>query len=525
MTPSGFYVASADQGNNVIIWDTVGEDHVVKLEKSAFGKVADMAWSPDSKRLVIVGAGSNTHGEAFMIDGGASVGAITQVTKPLLSCDYRPDRPFRVITGSEDTCVNWYEGPPFKFNATAGKHSRFVSCVRFSPNAAHAVSVGTDKKIVLYDGKTFEVKKELENAHGGGIYGVSWSSDSNRFVTASADKTCKIWDAELTPLITFSFGNDLMDQQLGCLWQGSNILSLNLAGDISLLDEYNPSKPREVIYGHSVAIEALAYNPATDTFYSSDRDGKIVGWNRSTGRTSKFEGAGHKSRVFGLAVQDGNLVSISVDDTFKVSSIASGNYHAGVKLSAAATGLDSAGGWTAISTREGVTMIKGDSIVNENKFSYGPSCVAVSSDGGCVAVGGNDKKIHVYDNSNGKLAESYAVEHNGALCSVTFSHDGSMIAGGDTDRDVCVWQGPNKISKDFGHSARVDKVKFCPDGAHIASASLDSSFIIWHIASGKRVAEVRAAHIGGVKDLIWVDHSNILTTGQDILIKTWTFNQ
>jgi len=38
------------------------------------------------------------------------------------------------------------------------------------------------------------------------------------------------------------------------------------------------------------------------------------------------------------------------------------------------------------------------------------------------------------------------------------------------------------------------------------------------------VVEQRNAHVGGVKDLVWVDHSNFVTTGQDILIKSWTFN-
>lgn len=98
-----------------------------------------------------------------------------------------------MITGSEDTYCNFYEGPPFKYTQGVQKHSRFVSCVRFSPNGELAVSVGTDKKIVLYDGKTFEVKKELENAHNGGIYSVCWSPDGSKFLTASADKTCKIW--------------------------------------------------------------------------------------------------------------------------------------------------------------------------------------------------------------------------------------------------------------------------------------------------------------------------------------------
>jgi WD40 repeat protein len=162
-----------------------------------------------------------------------------------------------------------------------------------------------------------------------------------------------------------------------------------------------------------------------------------------------------------------------------------------------------------------------------------------------VAVGGADKKIHVYDNNGGKLVEKYSVEHNGALNSVAISPDGKWVAGGDADRDVIVspplspfspsfslvtplleqvWEGTTKVSKDFGHAARVDKVRFSPDGHHLASASLDSAFIIWNVSTGKRVVEQRNAHNGGVKDLVWVDASNLLTTGQDIVIKSWTLN-
>ena len=57
-------------------------------------------------------------------------------------------------------------------------HSNFINCVRFSPDGSHFCSVGSDKKAILFDGKTGErvgylgdpAKKE---AHSGGIYGVS----------------------------------------------------------------------------------------------------------------------------------------------------------------------------------------------------------------------------------------------------------------------------------------------------------------------------------------------------------------
>lgn len=99
----------------MIIWSTDTEDKCIKLEKSSVSAVTDIAWSPDSQRVVVAGTGAGgIHGDAFMIQGGASVGSLVGHSKPMLSIDYKPDRPFRVATGSEDGKANLYEGPPFK---------------------------------------------------------------------------------------------------------------------------------------------------------------------------------------------------------------------------------------------------------------------------------------------------------------------------------------------------------------------------------------------------------------------------
>ncbi len=42
-------------------------------------------------------------------------------------------------------------------------------------------------------------------------------------------------------------GNQIEDQQVSCLWQGSNILSVSLSGYINYLDINNPDKPLRVI--------------------------------------------------------------------------------------------------------------------------------------------------------------------------------------------------------------------------------------------------------------------------------------
>ena len=68
----------------------------------------------------------------FNAETGTSTGEVTGQSKALNNCDFRPSRPFRLVTASEDNSVAFFEGPPFKFKKTLNVsvvQSRDVSCV------------------------------------------------------------------------------------------------------------------------------------------------------------------------------------------------------------------------------------------------------------------------------------------------------------------------------------------------------------------------------------------------------------
>ena len=62
-------------------------------------------------------------GNVFLWDSGSSVGNVTGHSKAINAVDYKPTRPFRICTASEDSDVGFFEGPPFKFH-----HFNKVSC-------------------------------------------------------------------------------------------------------------------------------------------------------------------------------------------------------------------------------------------------------------------------------------------------------------------------------------------------------------------------------------------------------------
>ena len=180
-------MASGDAAGTVRVWDCLG-DGVTKGEYQIVRRVQDLAWDGDSQRIIAVGDGKERFGHCFTWDSGNSVGEIAGHSAPINAVALRQQRPFRAATGSDDASIVFYHGAPFKFNAILrGQHSRFVYGVAFSPDGSTLVSVGADKKIWLYDGKTGEVKTQIgDGEHKGSIFAISWSKDSKRFVTSSA---------------------------------------------------------------------------------------------------------------------------------------------------------------------------------------------------------------------------------------------------------------------------------------------------------------------------------------------------
>jgi WD40 repeat protein len=530
LAPSGFYVASADKSARVLVWDCVGADKVIKLDKQSIGIISDIAWTDDSKRVAVGGSGREKMGECFLFDSGASVGEISGHSAPVTSIDIKQTRPYRLATGSEDFKMNWFEGPPFKYKASNVQHTRYINAVRFSPDGNKVVTVGSDKKGFLYDGKEGKPLGELNNAgaHNGSIFGVSWSPDSKKLLTASGDKTCKIWDADGNLLQTFSFfGNDVSAQQVACLWQGDDLVSVSLQGTITLLDPNDTERPRRTQLGHNKLITSVAYDVSSNKIYTTDPSAYTIEWDASSGHTNGFTGSPHTSAISQIKVIGDSLVSISIDDTVKITPLSTRVFGEGIDIGSQPNGVDGRDNIIVISAHDSIIVLESGNIVNKFPVKFEPISIAISPDRTEVAVGAkNNQLIHVFSLDGGKLKEKYTIEgHRGDVSALAYSHCGRYLASGDTNREVKVFESQKSLVEGWVyHTSKIMSVAWSPDSLHVASGSVDSAVLVWTPSDPNKRIHLKLAHAGGVRGVVFSNNTTLLSVGEDCCLKSWSLS-
>jgi WD40 repeat protein len=277
-------LASGDIEGNLKIFRF--DDLSLKKEypKALGGIITGVVWNDESNKLFFYGDGKQFLARVIMWDTGNNVGDISGHSKVILSGDIRKSRPFRIISGCEDFAVNVYEAnPTFKFSKSHSEHTNYSSCVRFSPDDSMFVSVGFDKKIILYDGKDGTVLYRLAedkspNNHTAAIIAVCWI-DNKTLATTSLDKSVKVWDLSdkvckytLYPKVKL----DVPEMGCGIASNGDLLISLSLSGILNYwkISELADGKlPDYVTDGHQGNISGII--KTTNGIISSDTVGKL----------------------------------------------------------------------------------------------------------------------------------------------------------------------------------------------------------------------------------------------------------
>lgn len=569
-SPSGCYVASADVRGRLRVWSYDNEEHLCKLDLSSamMGPIRDISWDMDSQRLVIVGEGSKSDpsslcAKVIQWDTGVKVGDLAQHNRNKAStCAFKLNRPMRIVTGgTEDFTLHLNAGPPFQRVAVVDGvpaetcHSRgAIHCVRYNKQGSLVASVGTDKSVVFYDGKTLALINKMENVHDASIYSCAWNEDGSKLLTCSADGTVKcISVGDFDIVQSWNVAKSLSEKNgykmtkvplgtmvMGCAYVRGDIpVAVGLNGNIVLLENQV-----RFLTGHQSPISCMTLDDDSGYLYTGDNDGVIVRWDLKTGEGENLQGdlvnhdgfddslmnKVHTGAITGLSYVNGTLLSIGWDDKLKgiISSSLVFKHNLRTQPNAISMGISIA----AVMTVDGVILMKqAQTISDVIPLPYEASSICVSKDDTKVYVGGCDGVIHVYSIDENKLTEVHHMEgvHQQPVYSLALSHDGKMLASADT-RDVIVWNVDGVYETLVGksrwcfHKARVNTLAWSLDDNFLASGGNDDSIFIWSLRKKTTRIEYAFSHRGGITGLSFMNQSDgyiLVSVGADGCVNKW----
>uniref|UniRef100_A0A8R1XZZ8 Actin-interacting protein 1 n=1 Tax=Onchocerca volvulus TaxID=6282 RepID=A0A8R1XZZ8_ONCVO len=543
-SPSGFYVASGDQSGKIRIWDAIQPTHILKAEYSILsGPIRDIAWSDDSKRIAVVGEGRERFGHVFLFDTGTSNGNLSGQSRAMSSIDFRPARPYRLVSCSEDNTVALFEGPPFKFLTLFHEHTRFAYCVRYNASGSLFASSGADGKVILYEGTSGQKVGELVDdqckgvAHSGSVFALCWSPDGQHIATASGDKTIKIWDVVSKKLEkTFVIGKNIDDQQLCIVWTKVFLAGVSLSGFINILDLESDSVSK-VLKGHNKPITALAVCSEKALAFTADFEGNITRWCLNSGDSERLLPTVHSSQVSGMSVSsNGDLVSVGWDDSIAFTSFPNSldNVQSNkIKLSSQPRqlALGSGGKIAVVACQKSIIVFSDAKQTISENIEYEASSVTVASDSKLIAVGSQENKIHIYELSSNQMKEIKVISQTGSITSLAWSPNRNFLVATDANRKVI----PYSVDNDYKciaekewtfHSARVNCSAWSPDSRFVATGGIDTNVIVWDLQhSGEHPIIIKGAHtMSPINGIAWLGPNRIITVGQDSVLKIWTVN-
>lgn len=534
--PSGFYICSGDNHGKVRVWDTTQETHIIKYEGHGLsGPIKDICWSPDSKRILLGGAGRQARTHCFLWDSGSSCGKLHGHSKDVNSIAHSPARPFRAVTVSEDYQIGFHTGVPYKFEKVITLHKNFVNSVRYNPTGANFCTVSSDKRALLFDGKTAEhigeFKDESGVAHKGGVMALSYNSTGTQLITASADKTVKLWDCETQACIsTLEVGQDLNDQQLGCIWAGAFALSVSYSGDINYID-LNSNAITKVLRGHQKSIETMEVK--SGKVYTSSFEGRSSIYDAESGDVNYFTGAIHKSKVLDTKISGDTI--ISVDNSNKIlrtplSSCEMGESSSSVPSNVKYFDVHSGSDTEIYSCDNTLVMFKDGNQVFSQELKYDPNGCAISPCGTVLAVGAKEApKLYLYDIEGSSFVQRQEIALTAATTEIKFSPDGKLLGAATVGRTVLlldVEKSYKPVQHCWSTQSKTMSCSFSPDSRFMCVAGVDTNIVVGDCSQPMEPAIkiIRAHPLGTINRVRWLDEKTIASSGSDMQVRQHTIN-
>jgi predicted NACHT family NTPase len=305
--------------------------------------------------------------------------------------------------------------------------------------------------------KSFPQVLDVLEGHTGLVRSAEFSPDGQCIVTASSDRTARVWNASSgQPLATLQGHTDIVSSAVFSP-DGRRIVS---ASWDSTARVWNASDGQllATLQGHTSQVRSAVFSPDGQRIVTASDDKTARVWNASSGQLLATL-QGHTSAVSSAVFSpDGQrIVTASNDKTARV--------------------------WNASNGQLLVASLQG--------HTNSVSSAVFSPDGQRIVTASYDKTARVWNASSGQLLATLQ-GHADDVLSAIFSRDGQRIVTGSYDKTARVWNASDGqlLATLQGHTYIVSSAEFSPDGQCIVTASSDSTARVFHLVTLSEIAKL-----------------------------------
>ncbi len=337
---------------------------------------------------------------------------------------------------------------------------------------------------------------ELEG-HSGQVFSAAFSPDGQRIVTASDDKTARLWNAATGEIIAKLEGHSARVNSAAFSPDGQRAAT---ASDDHTARIWNPTSGHLIakLVGHSAQVWSAEFSPDGQRIVTASNDGTGRVWNATTGDLiAKLEG--HSGAIFTAVFSPGGqrIATASHDQTARTWNAANGRLiatlvgHSG-EVSWASFSPDGQRVITASADGTGRTWNadNGQFITKLPGNFQGARIMAFSPDWQRAAIS-SGKIARIWNANSGGVIATLA-DHLGPVLNAAFSPDGQRVVTASTDNTARVWNASTGklIANLQGHSNVLYGPAFSPDSRLVATASADGTARVWNAATGALIAQL-----------------------------------
>jgi WD40 repeat protein/serine/threonine protein kinase len=365
-------------------------------------------------------------------------------------------------------------------------HAQAVNSAAFSPDGKRLVTASDDRTIRIWDADTGRPILLLLG-HRDRVPSVVFSPDGQRVLTGSVDHTARLWDAASGRESGLLGAHTLSVKHAAFSPDGHRIATASSDRTARLWDA-DTGRELLPLTGHTDTVTWVEFSPDSTRVVTASRDHSVRIWNAASGK-QLLTLSGHEGWVNSAAyAPDGTRIVTSSDD-------------------------GSARLWDAASGRELRSLAGLTRPVLSALFA---------PDGRRIVTASESDTVRLFDAATGRQLTPLG-GYLSRLIFAAFAPDGRRVVATSMDGTARVLDAARELrAVTFrGHQDTVSWAAFAPDGRRIATSSFDGTARIWDVATGQQL-KVLSGHTDLVSCAAYSpDGSRVVTSSHDKTARIW----